>query len=303
MRWRAGFGLLIAVLVIVGGWLLLRSRSDRPRPAARNGPQVVTTTPILYSLTANILGDRGTLANLVPPGASPENYALRPQDAEALERADVLVRVGLNFERFLDRAVADAERRGTRVITASDGIPTSEAHGHEEGAPDPHVWVDPLRAITMVENIAAGLSAADPEGTETYRTRAVGLTEKLRALDAEFRSRFATVRSRSFIAFHPAWGYFSERYGLTQVAVIEEVPGVEPTAQELTELVRIVRQTGVRALFSEPQFSPKIVEALARDLGLRVSEVNPEGGELGPDGYETLMRKNVETFVRTLSES
>lgn len=306
MQWRIGIGIVVATLVLVGGWVVLQNRSAVPKPDA-NGLRVVTTTPVLYSLTAKILGDRGQLTNLVPPGASPENYALRPQNANALERADVLVRIGLNFERFLDRAVAEAERRGTKVITASDGVSTlpvtAHEHEEEEDAPDPHVWVDPLRAITMVKNIATGLAAADPEGVEIYRTRAAQAERELRALDAEFRSRLASVSGKKFIAFHPAWGYFAERYGLEQAAVIEEIPGVEPTAQELAALVKAIRASGIRALMSEPQFSPKVVAALVRDLGLRVSEVNPEGGALTVDGYEKLMRENVEVFVRALSES
>lgn len=313
MQWRIGVGILVAVLVLVGGWFVMPNRSTSPPPSER-GLHVVTTTPVLYSLTAKVLGDRGEITNLVPPGASPENYALRPQDAGALERADVLVRIGLNFERFLDRAVAESERRGTKVITASDGVSprTLGAHGHEEesaheeeeeGAPDPHVWVDPMRAITMVENIAAGLSEADPNGKKFYQERAAAVAKELRTLDAEFRRQFASVRSRKFIAFHPAWGYFAERYGLEQAAVIEEIPGVEPTAQELAELTRTIRASGVRALLSEPQFSPKIVETIAHDLRLEVFEVNPEGGELSVGGYEKLMRANVVTFVRALSES
>ena len=315
MPWRRGARFLIVLIIVVGGWWLLQNTPDRlaPSPAGVENLHVVTTTPILYSLAAKVLGDRGTLTNLVPSGASPENYALRPQDAKILERADVLVRVGLDFERFLERPLADAAQRGVTVITASDGIQTlsAEAHGdaeeeegaheEEEGASDPHVWTDPLRAITMVENIANGLAQADPAGADEYRARAATVADELRALDAEFRRKLATGRSTKFIAFHPAWGYFAERYGLEQAAVVEKVPGVEPTAQELAELTRTIRASGIRALMSEPQLSAKVIEAIARDLRLNVVEVNPEGGDLAIDGYEKLMRANVDAFARALS--
>ncbi|TSC71773.1 MAG: manganese/iron transport system substrate-binding protein [Parcubacteria group bacterium Gr01-1014_38] len=300
MKRRVAAVLFLAVLVVFGGWLLIGGRARNTQRAYRSGDQlhVVTTTPVLYSLTAKVLGDRGMLTNLVPPGASPENYALRPQDAEALSRADVLVMNGLNFERFLEGVIGEARQRGVVVIEASAGIPTSE------DPPNPHVWLDPLRAVTMVRNIAKGLAEADPSQTSVYKRNAAIAVAQLTTLHEEFKTQLSRVNDRRFIAFHPAWTYFVERYGLEQVAVIEEVPGVEPTAQELAELSDTIRRTGVRALLSEPQFSPKIVAALARDLvGLMVYEVNPEGGELTEDGYERLMRANVAVFVRALSES
>lgn len=283
-----------AVLLAALGATLLVSRARGP---ARDGGglRVVTTTPVLYSLTAQVLGGDGTITNLVPPGASPENYALQPLDAEALSRADVVVRNGLNFEQFLEGALAAHIQRGITVITASAGIATAG------DPPDPHVWVDPLRAVRIVENIADGLASGDPAHAASYRARAAASAERLRSLDAEFESQLAPLSEKRFIAFHPAWGYFAERYGLEQLAVIEQVPGREPTAQELGEIIALVRAAGMRALMSEPQFSPKIVEVLARDLGLAVQEVNPEGGELSAEGYERFMRANVAAFIRALS--
>lgn len=281
---------VIAILVAV-------TRFAPPAVVPADGLHVVTTTPVLYSLTAQVLGSTEQLVNLVPPGASPENYALRPRDANALSRADVIVRVGLGFEQFLADTYAGAERRGVAVITASDGIPTV-------GDPrDPHLWTDPLRAVRLVENIAAGLAARQPAHAAAYQRNAAAAIERLRALDDEFRAPLAAVPEKRFLAFHPAWGYLAERYGLEQVAAVEEVPGREPTARELAALVARLRTTGVKAVFSEPQISPRIVEVLARDLGLTVYEVNPEGGELTPQGYERLMRENVATFVRALRAS
>ncbi len=306
MRGRRGFLLGLLRLVGIGllGGLIVFSLPGRRDPVVpERGLRVVTTTPVLFSLAAKILGEFGTIINLVPPGASPENYALRPQDAEAAARADVLVMNGLGFERFLEGVVADARGQGIRVVVASDGVETTpfSLMLSLDFVPDPHVWVDPLRAIRMVENIAGGLAAADPPHVSEYRANAEAAAAQLRALDQEFREALADVARRDFIAFHPAWGYFAERYGLRQVAVIEETPGKEPTAQELARLMAHVRETGVKDLFGEPQFSPRIVEALARDLDLSAHTVNPEGGDLSPSGYDTFMRANVATFVRALS--
>lgn len=286
-------GALVIVLVA------LFARPARLTPAA--GPPgdltIVTTTPILYSLTAQIVGNVATVANLVPPGASPENYALRPQDADTLHRADVLVINGLGFEQFLERAIEEAQSRRVVVMTASTDVETIGQ------PPDPHIWLDPLRAAQMTEVIARGLADADPAHAPVYQANAAAARARFERLDHDTRALLATVPDRRFIAFHPAWTYFAERYGLEQVAAIEETPGAEPTARDIAKLVRLVKDSGVRTLFSEPQFSPKIVEVLARDLGLTVHEVNPEGGELSADGYDALMRQNVAIFVTALQET
>lgn len=290
------FGLVVA-LAAVGALFLFRQPPSPVETGRKQNLRVVTTTPVLFSLTAHVFGEDTAVVNLVPPGASPENYALRPQDAEALERADVLVTVGLGFERFLEGIIEQVQHRRAGVVVASEGVETRPA---EEGQ-DPHIWVDPLRAIQMVQNIARGLAVADPARAKEYQRNADATAEQLRVLDAEFRAKLAALPEKRFIAFHPAWGYFAERYGLEQIAVVEEIPGREPTAKELADLIALVRRTGVRVVFSEAQFSPKTVEALARDLKLRVYQVNPEGGDLVLDGYERFMRRNVEVFARALS--
>lgn len=294
---RRDAGVVTVVVAVVAAVLGLRAFRALPGPGTgAQGLRVVTTTPVLYSLTAKVLGDQGALTNLVPPGASPETYALRPRDAEELARTDVLVVVGLGFEEFLAATIGEVAQRGVRVVTASAGIATAG------DPPDPHVWVDPLRAQRMVENIAAGLAAKDPERADAYRARAARAVADLAALDAEFRAALSDVPKRQFLAFHPAWGYFAARYGLEQVGVIEETAGQEPTAQELAGLIARVRATGVRVLVTEPQFSPRVAESLARDLGLAVAEANPEGGEPAADGYEQFMRANVRAFAAALSE-
>lgn len=297
-------GLVVGMAVLL---VAIARRPDNVTTTGGSGLRVVTTTPVLYSLTVQVLGSIDGLTNLVPPGASPENYALTPRDARAVAQADVLVMNGLNFERFLEQVVGGVRERGAAVVVASTGVPTSPAVEHEageearNGSVDPHVWLDPVRAEQMVLTIADGLARADAAHAAQYRARAASAAKRLQALDTEIRTQFQDVRDRRFIAFHPAWGYFAQRYDLQQIAVVERIPGVEPTAREIAALRERVRATGVRALISEPQFSSRIVSALARDLALRVVEANPEGGELTHDGYERLMRENAAVFASALS--
>lgn len=294
MLGRAAIAVVALGIVLLGSAALLGRRNLTAPSADRSGLVVVTTTPVLYSLTAKVLGDHGGLVNLVPPGASPENYALRPSDATALARADIVVMNGLGLDRFIETLLAKPGRR-PRLLVASAGVPTRGV------PPDPHVWTDPLRAAQMIEVIARGLAEADPARATEYATRARAALSTLETLDQDIRTLLASAPTRRFVAFHPAWGYFAERYGLEQIAVVEEIPGVEPTAQQLAALIARVRATGTRALLSEPQFSSRIAEAIARDLGLTVHEVNPEGGALSPDGYAQMMRENATIFARALA--
>ncbi len=314
---RAG-GVLAAlvVIVLVAGALLAwsaRTKATRVR-AGDEWLRVVTTTPILYSFTVNIAGEDAAVRNLLPPGASPHDYALRPEDAQAVHQADVIIENGLGLEAFLSRAIA-LNPTASR-ITASEGIatlpalPEGDAHAGDAGGDadeeqaesgeDPHVWVDPQRAQQMVQTIARGLAAADARNAERYAERAAAYLERLRALDADLQSLLRETPTKAFVAFHPTWRYFAERYGLRQAAVVERVPGREPTARELAELAADIRAAGVRALITEPQFSSRVAEVLARDLDLTIAQANPEGDALAADGYERLMRENAAAFARAL---
>lgn len=285
---------IIGTLTVLLSGLFSRPVVRTPLAGPTGGLTIVTTTPVLYSLTANVVGDRATIVNLVPPGASPENYALRPEDADALARARVLVVNGLQFEKFIEGAIEEARQRGVLVLTASAGIETIGE------PPNPHIWLDPIRAAQMVGTIADGLAAADPAHADVYRRRSLRLAKHLRELDAEFRTQLSNVLHRQFVSFHPAWTYFAKRYDLEQIAAIEKTPGVEPTARELAALAELVQRTGTRALMTEPQFSPRLAGTLARDYDLHTHEVNPEGGALSADGYEQMMRGNIATFSRAL---
>lgn len=164
---------------------------------------------------------------------------------------------------------------------------------------DPHLWLDPFLAMQEVERIRDGLMIADPQHRDIYAREAERYLLDLLALDREIRAVLADLPKHDFVAFHPAFRYFAYEYGLREVGVIEEVPGEEPSPQELVRLVEDVRRARVEVIFSEPQFSPKIVELLARDYGLRIAELDPlETGEFRRDYYEEIIRKNVATLVR-----
>jgi len=153
----------------------------------------------------------------------------------------------------------------------------------------------------MALNIAEGLTEADPSHADAYQTRAETYVSQLEALHQDILARTSTLETRRFVAFHSAFQYYARAYGLEQVGVIARFPGQEPSPQYLGDLVDLVKSLGVRAIFTEPQFSPRPAEVLSQEAGVETYEVDPEGAELSPSGYEDLMRENTEVFVRALS--
>lgn len=223
----------------------------------------------------------------------PHEYSFAPADLKKIAGASLVFANGLGLENWLTEIVKKSDFQG-KIIEVGRGLAPNDA--------DPHVWLDPIRAEEMVKNIAAAYRAADPAESTSYDQNAAAYIGKLEALHQSYNESLAKLPDKRFIAFHSAFGYLAERYGLEQVAVIEEFPGKEPTSKYLADLVDLIKREKIKVLFSEPQFSAKIVETVARETGALVYELDTmEVGELAPDSYEKIMEKNLKTLVRAFS--
>ncbi|MHB0979867.1 MAG: metal ABC transporter substrate-binding protein [Thermoleophilia bacterium] len=307
-----GAALILALVLLLLALIAAGCGSGAGGVAGDSRPLVVASVPIIYSLTANVAGDAVRLENLLPPGSSPHQVSFTPGQARLLHDADILIVNGAGLEPWVDDLVAASGNKTLRVVVASKGleflqpgepvpIPGSKSDQAEEPTNvDPHVWLDPANARRMVDTIANGLAQGDPADADAFRQRAATYNARLETLDTEIRAALQAVPNRRFISFHSAFQYYARAYGLEQAAVIEEFPGKEPSPQYLAGLVRLVKESGVTAVFSEPQFSPRPADALAREAGVTVYEVDPEGAILAAALYEDLMRANTATFVKAL---
>jgi len=151
--------------------------------------------------------------------------------------------------------------------------PEAALQHDEAGEPDPHIWLDPTNAIAMSQTIAETLSEMDPSHGKSYRANLEALVEELRQLDSDLRAQLSPHQGKTFFVFHPAFGYFANRYGLVQRAV--EVGGKEPSAQNLAALIDQARAQGVKMILAQPQFSAQAAEALARAIDGVVVRVDP----------------------------
>lgn len=257
--------LLIAILC--GG-----CTSRRP---ADGEPLYVSILP-LRSLVQGIVGDDFDIEVLVPPGASSETFEPTPRQFVGLNKARMVFNVGLiDFETMLLAKIEDQAKvvnlsRGIELIagTCSHG---SHGHTHTHGI-DPHVWTSPRALQKMAENAYEAIREAYPDSVK-YETNYRLLQQELKALDERTAARIAASDVEYFIIYHPALTYYARDYGLRQIAI--EADGKEPSAKQLTQLIRQAREDGVRRILYQSQFPASAVEVIARDIDAEYAEVDP----------------------------
>jgi len=310
MAVRAGSAALAVLLMVVAIGV------SRPAGAADPGDRplsVFTTVVPLATFVERIGGDQVQVQAMVRPGQNPHAYEPSPRQVAALADADLYVRVGMSLEdAWLPRIRATNARM--RVLDARDNIrlrPRDAAqviddargradHAHDDGTPnqdhapthadhdheamDNHVWTSPPLVKSMGAGIRDALIALRPDQADAFRANYDRFAADLDALDAEIRARLAPVKERRFMVFHPAWGYFAETYGLTQISV--EYEGKEPGARALAGLIDAARANAVAVVLVQPQFSPRAAEQIAAAIGGRVESVDP----LAADYFATLRR-------------
>ena len=182
-------------------------------------------------------------------------------------------------------------------------------HGQDEHAEEPgegmnpHFWLDPIRVRdAVVPAIVEHLIEADPAGKEYYEKRGKDFHRRLTALDIQVRRELAKAKGRKFVAFHSAWPYFSERYNVEEVAVVQEFAGEEPTPREVAALVQGARSAGIRSILVEPQLSPRVAQTIASEFGGGTVMVDPVGdpGDPARASYEKLILFNARAFAQAL---
>ncbi len=232
------------------------SASATPTPNDGRIP-VVTTFSTLNSFVEGVGGNRVRVTNLVPIGASPETYQPTPQDVAQLSQARIIFENGAGLEAWLDRTLHDAAAKDALVVIGSDELPVKNLN--------PHLWMDPEYAQVYVEKIRDALVTVDPAHAAEYRANASAYNTKLTALEISIRKQIATIppQKRVMIVQHNAWQYYNDRFGIKTLGIIEVNPGQEPNPQDLALLVDLANQYHVTAIFSEPEYSPKLAQALA----------------------------------------
>lgn len=268
--------------------------------------KVVASISPLADFVRQVGGTKVEVVLLLPPGASPHTYEPTPKAIHEISQSRIFFKIGSGLEFWADRMIKAAAAK-IDVVDSSEGVDliTSEDHHHGLGHThltntDPHIWLDPVICIGIIDKIEAALSKADPSNALYYRKNASVYRDRLRELDREIAQKTRTFRTREYVTFHSAWNYFSRRYGLKVAAAIEEVPGKEPSPKHVAKIIDTLRKLNTRVIFAEPQFSPKIAETIAKDAGAHVLFLDPEGGQKGREGYISLMKYNLAIMEKAL---
>jgi ABC-type Zn uptake system ZnuABC Zn-binding protein ZnuA len=263
--------------------------------------RVVTTTTVFADIVRNVGGARTNVVSIIPPGVGPEDYEPKPEDAKTLSTAQLIVSNGVGLDDFLQRLLSSTGANATQVVLG-DGIPTIQVNGE----PNPHFWLDPtLVKSGYLPKIVAALSAADPAHAGSFQANAAAYGKQLDALDAELRAGVESIpaANRKLVTFHDAFPYFAKHFGFELVGVVVANVGQEPTPSELAALVATVKAAGVKAVFSESQFNPKLSETLAQEAGISQVVTTLYNDALGPapaDSYLGMMRWNTQQIVQAL---
>ncbi|BBN51960.1 zinc ABC transporter substrate-binding protein [Pseudomonas chlororaphis subsp. aurantiaca] len=269
--------------------------------------RVLTSIKPLQLIAAAVQDGIAVPEVLLPPGASPHNYALRPSDVRKVQSVELLYWIGPDMESFLPRvlkgrtlpslAVQDLPGLKLRHFTEDNHSHAEEAdehdHDHRPGSLDAHLWLSPVNARVIADRMAADLSAADPANAARYQSNAKAFDARLDALDARLKARLAPIAGKPYFVFHEAFDYFEDAYGLKHAGVFSVAAEVQPGAQHVAAMRTRLQEVGKTCVFSEPPLRPRLAETLVAGLPVKLAELDALGGytPATAQGYEQVLEK------------
>ncbi len=322
----------VAIGLVPWTWAFLFAVAATATAADAGGEKLRIVASLFpqYDFARRLAGDRAEVRLLLPPGAESHSYEPTPSDMAAIARADLFIYTGREMEPWAERLIASAARSGgPLVVDASRGIAllgaggdgepegeTPDLHRHHDvdndddghlHLHDPHIWLDPLLAVKMVETIALGLAGRDPANADFYAANAALLVRDLERLDREFRDTLAALPRRDLVFGERfAFRYFFVRYGLVDAGPYNGCgPGAEPGPKAVIAAIRYIKDNRVRFIYREVSEEARLARILAEETGAEILAVDsmhsPTADRLaaGAD-YLGLMRANMAAFARGL---
>ena len=269
--------------------------------------RVLTSIKPLQLIAAAVQDGVAIPEVLLPPGASPHNYALRPSDVRKVQAVDLVYWIGPDMEGFLPRvlkgrtlpsvAVQDLPGLKLRHFAQDSHSHAEEAdehdHDHRPGSLDAHLWLSPVNARVIATKMAADLSAADPANAARYESNLKAFDERLDALDLRLKKRLAAIADKPYFVFHEAFDYFEDAYGLKHAGVFSVAAEVQPGAQHVAAMRTRLQEVGKTCVFSEPPLRPRLAETLVAGLPVKLAELDALGGytPATAQGYEQVLEK------------
>ncbi|HHQ4475820.1 TPA: zinc ABC transporter substrate-binding protein ZnuA [Aeromonas veronii] len=288
--------------------------------------EVLTTIKPLGFIAAAITDGVSEPKVLLPTGASPHDFSLRPSDIRSINSADLVVWVGPELEGFMAKPLANHPH--ALALTQVEGMPlfnyaTQDSHdshdhddhdhaahghgdhdegheGHHHEGVDPHIWLGPTQAKVIAKAIASELGKLDPANQARYDANLAAFDTKVDAKDKVIAGQMKTVNEKGYFVFHEAYGYWERHYGMSSKGHFTVSPERRPGAKTLVDIRKALEEKQASCIYAEPQFSPAVIESVARNTGAKVLLLDEVGEQvpLGPDGYPQFMQQLADAFAQ-----
>lgn len=292
--------------------------------AVADTPKVLTTIKPLQQIAAAVLEGVDQPGLLLSPGASPHKYALRPSDRQALLQAERIYWVGPELERFLqeilarqdnDRSLLHLPQMTVRTQLQSlnfqhqsssrkHGHDHGHDHQHEEGALDAHIWLSPENAIQIAQFMAEDLASLFPDQQQQLLDNSAAFAERVAALDAQLKQRLAPLTGKAYFVFHDGYGYYEDHYGLRPRGIFSLSHEIQPGARHVNLLRQQLQDAQPSCVFSEPQFTPRLINSLTQGLQIEQGILDPLGDDtpVSARGYEESLQTLTDSLAACLEK-
>lgn len=276
--------------------------------------QVSATFHAMKEFVLIVGQDKVEVSTIVPASMEPHDFEPKAADIMKLSKANVFVYNGLGMETWADKMIESAQNENLIIIDASTNCtPITSSHVHESehesehemnehGQYDPHLWLSIKGAELEIQNIANGLSEADPDNKEFYQTNATNYITKLEQLFTEYESKFSSLDNKNFVTGHAAFNYFCRDFGLIQKSVADVFADGEPSTKQLAKLVDFCKDNNVTTIFTEDMVSPEISRTLANEIGADVKVIHTMESAKDDLTFFERMQENCENIYLSLSK-
>ncbi len=284
---------------------------------ARSEIKVVTSIKPIHSLASYLMQGIGSPSLIVEGSNSPHNFTLKPSHAKMLQQADLVFWVGENLETPLEKPIKSISKkskvielleinglkklefREKNIFDGHDdhGHKKHDDHGHAHGDHDPHIWLDPSNAKVIAKKMTKELVSLDKENTKTYKENSKKLMKDIDLLIKDIKNN--TNKNASFIVFHDAYQYFEKKFRVNAIGALTVNTDVLPGAEQLKDIRNVINKKKAKCIFSEPQFNPNIINAIAKDTNIKTGVLDPLGSTLPADKNQYFMLiKNISNSLK-----
>lgn len=279
-------------------------------------PVVASIFPIA-DMIQQVGGEHVDVIFVLPAGASPHTFEPKPSLVKKISSAKIFFMVGVGLEFWAQKFISLSEA-ALKTVVLSNGVPLIYTTGHFDdrqkhhggkndsnvrlNVANPHIWLDPVIAKSMVNKIVAALSEVDNRYLTYYNQQGQMYLDELDKLDGLINATVESFRIKKYVSFHASWDYFARQYDLQSVGVIEAVPGRNPTPILIKNIVASIKKHDIKAVFAEPQLNPRAAEVIAREAKVKLLMLDPMGGPKieGRNSYIDLMKYNLNVLKEAL---